>query len=48
VLEATEEAVEDLVEQLPEGGVAGQVIDLVLLPGRLGVRVVTTAFRRSP
>jgi hypothetical protein len=48
VLEATEEAVEDLVEQLPEGGVAGQVIDLVLLPGRLGVRVVTTALKRSP
>jgi hypothetical protein len=48
VLEATEDVVEDLAEQLPEGGVAGQVIDLVLLPGRLGVRVVTTALRRSP
>jgi hypothetical protein len=48
VLEATEGVVEDLADQLPEGGVAGQVIDLVLLPGRMGVRVVTTALKRSP
>ncbi len=48
VLEATEDVVEDLAEQLPEGGVAAQVIDFVLLPGRLGVRVVTTALKRSP
>ena len=47
VLEATEDIVEDLAQELPEGGVAAQVIDFVLLPGRLGVRVVTTAFKRS-
>jgi hypothetical protein len=48
ILEATGENLEELVEQVPEAGAAGQVIDLVLLPGRIGVRVVTSVLRRPP
>jgi len=48
ILEATGENLEDLVEQVPDAGAAGQMIDLVLLPGRIGVRVVTSVLRRPP
>ena len=37
---------EDLVEQVPEGRAAGQMIDLVLLPGRIGIRVATAVLQR--
>ncbi len=45
LLEASEELVESLEEQLPGGGAVGQVIDVVLFPGRLGLRIATTVLR---
>ena len=48
VLEATSEQLEDLVEQVPDASAAGQMIDLVLLPGRVGIRVATSVLRRPP
>ena len=48
LLEASEDIVETIEEQVPGGGVVGQAIDVVLLPGRLGLRVATTVLRGSP
>jgi hypothetical protein len=48
ILETAGETVEEIVDEIPGGGVAEQVIDLVLMPGRFGVRIVTSAFRRPP
>ena len=42
VLDATEDMVEDLTESLPGGGVVSQMWSIVLVPGRLGLRVATT------
>jgi hypothetical protein len=47
VLQASDETIEVVAEQLPGGGVVNQVWDLALMPGRLGVRVVTTVLRRG-
>lgn len=47
LLEASDEIVEVIEEQLPGGGTVRQVIDFVLLPGRFGLRVATTAFGRD-
>jgi hypothetical protein len=46
MLESTREEFEELVEQVPEGRSAGQMIDLVLLPGRIGIRVATAVLQR--
>ena len=46
-LEASDETVEVIAEQLPGGGVAAQVWDVALMPGRLGIRVATTVLRRG-
>ena len=48
LLEASEDIVETIEEQVPGGGVVGQAIDVVLLPGRLGLRVATTVLKGSP
>jgi hypothetical protein len=45
LLETSEELVESLEEHLPGGGAVGQVIDVVLFPGRLGLRIATTVLR---
>ena len=46
LLEASEEIIDDIEEQLPAGGaVLNQVVDIVLFPGRLGLRIATTVFR---
>jgi hypothetical protein len=47
VIETSDETIEVLTEQLPGGGVANQVWDVALMPGRLGVRVATTVLRRG-
>jgi hypothetical protein len=47
LIEDAEELVEDIVEDLPGGGVVNQVWDVVLAPGRLGIRVATTVLRRG-
>ncbi len=45
LLEASEDVVEDLVESIPGAGAIGQVVDIVLFPGRVGFRIATTVFR---
>ena len=47
LLEASEDFVDTIEEQLPAGGAVGQVIDVVLFPGRLGLRVATTVLKGS-
>jgi hypothetical protein len=46
-LEASDETIEVIAEQIPGGGVANQVWSVVLMPGRLGIRVATTVLRRG-
>jgi hypothetical protein len=47
VLEASEETVAVIAEQLPGSGVVNQVWAVALTPGRLGIRVATTVLRRG-
>ena len=47
VLEASDEIVEVITEQIPGGGVVNQVWDVALMPGRLGIKVATTVLRRG-
>jgi hypothetical protein len=47
VLDASEETIAVLTEQIPGGGVVNQVWAVALTPGRLGIRVATTALRRG-
>lgn len=47
LLETSEEIVEAIADDVPGGGAVRQVWSVVLMPGRLGVRVATTALRRS-
>jgi hypothetical protein len=45
LLEASEDVVETIAENVPGGGVIGQMVDVMLIPGRVGLRVATTVFR---
>jgi hypothetical protein len=47
LLESSNEAVEAIAEELPGGGVVNQMWDVVLTPGRFGVKVATTVLRRD-
>jgi hypothetical protein len=47
VLETSEQIVETLAEDLPGGSVVSQVWGVVLMPGRFGIKVATTALRRG-
>ncbi len=47
ILEASDDVVEELTENLPAGSVVNQMWDVVLIPGRLGVKVATTVFKRG-
>jgi hypothetical protein len=47
ILEASDQFVEALADDLPGGGVVNQVWDVVLMPGRLGLRVATTVLKRG-
>jgi len=47
ILEAADDIVESIADDLPAGGVVNQVWDVVLMPGRLGLRVATTVLKRA-
>ena len=45
LLEMSGDAVEEVVESIPGSGAIGQVVNVVLLPGRVGLWAVTAVFR---
>jgi hypothetical protein len=47
LLETSDEIVEAIAEDLPGGGVVTQIWDVVLVPGRFGIKVATTVLRRD-
>jgi hypothetical protein len=47
LLEASEEIVEAIAEELPAGSVINQIWDVALMPGRFGLRVATTVLKRD-
>lgn len=47
ILEASDDAVEAIAEDLPGGSVVNQMWDVVLMPGRFGLRVATTVLKRD-
>jgi hypothetical protein len=47
LLETSDEIVEAIAEDLPAGGVVNQMWDVVLMPGRYGLKVVTTVLKRD-
>ena len=46
-LDSSDEMVDAIAEQLPGGSVVSQVWDVVLAPGRFGVKAATTVLRRG-
>lgn len=47
LLETSDEIVEAIADDLPGGGVVNQMWDVVLMPGRYGLKVVTTVLKRD-
>jgi len=47
LLEASDDMVEAIADDLPGGGVVNQMWDVALMPGRMGVRVATTVLKRG-
>jgi hypothetical protein len=47
LIEASDDIVEAIAEDLPGGGVVNQMWDVVLMPGRFGLRVATTVLKRG-
>lgn len=47
ILDSADDAVDAITEDLPAGSVVNQVFGIVLMPGRLGVKVATTVLRRG-
>ena len=47
LLETSDEIVEAIAEDLPGVGVVNQMWDVVLMPGRYGLKVVTTVLKRD-
>ncbi len=47
ILEASDDAVEAIADDLPGGSVVNQMWDVVLMPGRFGLRVATTVLKRD-
>lgn len=45
ILEASDDLVESITEDLPAGGVVNQIWDVVLMPGRFGLKVATTVLK---
>jgi len=45
LLEASEDLVDAIEDNVPGGTAVGQIVDIVLFPGRLGLRVATTVLR---
>ena len=48
LIEGSDDLVESITESVPGGGIVNQIWDVVLGPGRFGVRVATTVLQRSP
>jgi Putative Actinobacterial Holin-X, holin superfamily III len=48
LLESSDDVVEELVEDLPVGGLVNRVWDVALAPGRFGVRIATTVLKGDP
>jgi hypothetical protein len=48
LLDASDGIVEAITGDLPAGSVVNQIWDVALMPGRFGLRVVTTVLRREP
>ena len=46
LIEDADDIVEAITEGVPGGSVVNQMWDVVLMPGRLGVRVATTVLKR--
>jgi hypothetical protein len=47
MLESVDEIVDAITDDIPGGGVVNQIWDVVLMPGRLGIRVATTVLKRG-
>lgn len=47
LIEGADEIVDAITDDLPGGGVVNQVWDVVLAPGRFGIRVATTVLKRD-
>jgi hypothetical protein len=47
LLDASGEIVDSIAEDIPGGGVVSQMWDVVLVPGRFGVKVATTVLKRA-
>jgi hypothetical protein len=47
LMDSADEVMDALTEEMPGGGVVNQIWDVVLIPGRFGVRVATTVLKRS-
>jgi hypothetical protein len=47
LLETSDEIVDAIAEDLPGGGVVNQMWDVALMPGRYGLKVVTTVLKRD-
>jgi hypothetical protein len=47
LLETSDEIAEAIAEDLPGGGVVNQMWDVALMPGRYGLKVVTTVLKRD-
>jgi hypothetical protein len=47
LIEGADEIVDSITDELPGGGVVNQVWDVVLAPGRFGIRVATTVLKRN-
>ncbi len=47
LLDASDEIVEAIAGEIPDGGVVNQIWEVALLPGRFGLRIATTVLRRD-
>jgi hypothetical protein len=47
LIDASDEIVEAIIEEIPAGSVVNQIWDVALMPGRFGLRVATTVLRRD-
>jgi hypothetical protein len=47
LLDASDQIVDAIADEIPAGGVVNQIWDVALMPGRFGLRVATTVLRRD-
>jgi hypothetical protein len=47
LIEGADEIMDTITEDVPGGGMVNQIWDIVLMPGRFGVRVATTVLKRE-